>query len=57
MALFLAQYWIKLMNINSFMKLLFKKEIGCGVMEMIHLAQDRGKWWAPVNTLLNLQVP
>lgn len=26
-------------------------------MEWIHLAQDRGKWWAVVNTAMKLCVP
>jgi hypothetical protein len=25
------------------------KEIGCDVVTWIHLAQDRGQWWALVN--------
>jgi len=32
------------------------KETGWGV-EWIDLAQDRDKWWAVVNTAMNLQVP
>jgi hypothetical protein len=31
-------------------------DIGWGVVEWIQLAQDRSKWWAPVNTVMNLQV-
>jgi hypothetical protein len=26
-------------------------------MDWIDLAQDRGQWWAPVNTVINLGVP
>jgi hypothetical protein len=26
-------------------------------MDRIHLAQDRDKWWAVVNTITNLRVP
>jgi hypothetical protein len=26
-------------------------------MDWIELAQDRDRWWAPVNTVMNLQVP
>jgi hypothetical protein len=32
-------------------------EIGFGVVDWIHLAQDRDKWWALVNTVMNLRVP
>jgi hypothetical protein len=33
------------------------REIGWGGMDWIDLAQDRDQWRAPVNTLMNLQVP
>jgi hypothetical protein len=33
------------------------REIGWGVMDWIHLAQDRDQWWAVVNTVMNLPVP
>jgi hypothetical protein len=26
-------------------------------MDWIHLAQDRDKWWALLNTVINVQVP
>jgi hypothetical protein len=32
-------------------------EIGRGGMDWIDLAQDRDQWRAPVNTVMNLQVP
>jgi hypothetical protein len=31
-------------------------EIGWGVVEWIHLDQDRDLWWALVNAVMNLQV-
>jgi hypothetical protein len=33
------------------------REIGFGDVDMIHLAQDRDRWQALVNTVMNLQVP
>jgi len=33
------------------------REIGWVVVEWIHLAQDRDKRWAHVNTVMNLWVP
>jgi hypothetical protein len=32
------------------------KEIGWGSVDWIQLAQDRGRWWALVNMVMNLQV-
>jgi hypothetical protein len=32
-------------------------EDGCVVMNWIKLAPDRGKWWALVTVVINLQVP
>jgi hypothetical protein len=43
---------IKLVNIKTNFK-----EIGWDGMEWIDLAQDRGQWRAPVNMVMNLQVP
>jgi hypothetical protein len=33
------------------------REIGWGAMDWIDLAQDRDRWRALVNTVMNLQVP
>jgi hypothetical protein len=33
------------------------REIGWEGVDWIHLAQDRDKWWAFVNTVKNLRVP
>jgi hypothetical protein len=38
-------------------KIMDLREIGWDGMDWIELAQDRGKWWALVITVLNLQVP
>jgi hypothetical protein len=32
------------------------REIGWGSVEWIQLAQDRDRWWALVNTVMNLRV-
>jgi len=31
--------------------------IGCGGMDWINLAEDRDRWWAMVNVVMNLRVP
>jgi hypothetical protein len=33
------------------------QEVGWGAMDWIDLAQDRDRWWAVVNMVMNLQVP
>jgi hypothetical protein len=33
------------------------QDVGCGVMDWIGLAEDRDRWQALVNAVMNLQVP
>jgi len=32
-------------------------EVGCGGMDWIDMAQDRDRWWALVNVVMNVRVP
>ena len=33
------------------------QEVGCGGVNWIKLAQDRNRWWTPVNAVMKLLVP
>jgi len=33
------------------------QEVGLGAMDCTVLTQDRNRWWAVVNAVMNLQVP
>jgi hypothetical protein len=33
------------------------KEVGCGDMDRIEMAQDRERWWALVTALINFRIP
>jgi len=33
------------------------QEVGCGGVDWIELAQERGRWWALVNAVMNLRAP
>ena len=32
------------------------QEVGCGAVDWIEVAQDRDRWWALVNAVMNLRV-
>ena len=33
------------------------QEVGCVGLDWIELAEDRNRWWAVVNAVMNLRVP
>jgi hypothetical protein len=41
-------------KVNTKMQL---QKVGCGSMDWIELAQDRDRWWALVNAVMNFGVP
>ena len=52
--------WYDLSNERGTRDLVFGmdlQEVGCGVMNWIELAQDRDRWRALVNAVMNLRVP
>jgi hypothetical protein len=43
-------------GIDERIKIIFES-LDCGVIDWINLAQDRGRWRALVNAVMNLRVP
>ena len=35
----------------------YLQEVGCGGMDWIKVAQDRDRWWALMNVIMNFTVP
>jgi hypothetical protein len=35
---------------------MYVQQVGCGGMDLIELIQDRDRWWALLNAVMNLQV-
>jgi hypothetical protein len=47
----LSRYWLDLVGVQDLL------EIGVSVVDWIGLAQDKYRWKALVNSVMNLQVP